>query len=84
MVEIEHMVIGAVAIVLLIAVFQTIQLTALNEKISGQEKILSSTLAKATLSAASGSQQINNTTSADVKTSTTSSSAPTPTMVGGC
>lgn len=78
--KMEYIALAVVGIVFLVAVFQAIQLTALNEKVSSQEKLLKLTLGQGALASASGTS--TPTVSATAQTVPQPSSQPR--QVGGC
>lgn len=78
--KMEYIALAVIGVVFLIAIFQAIQLTALNEKVSSQEKLFKLTLSQAAL--ASGSSASTPTVSATTQTVSQPSSSPR--QVGGC
>ena len=75
--KMEYIALAVVGIVFLVAIFQAIQLTALNEKVSSQEKLTKLVLAQTPI--ASGASSQNQTVQSSTQTAPSA-----PRQVGGC
>lgn len=75
--KIEQIALAVLGIVFLIAIFQAIQLTALNEKVSSQEKLTKLVLGQTPLASGTGSQS-------QTVQSSTQTAPSAPRQVGGC
>ncbi len=76
----EYIALAVVGIVFLIAIFQAIQLTALNEKVSSQEKLIKLILGQGALASSAGTS----TQTVSTASQTVSQPSPQPRQVGGC
>lgn len=78
--KMEYIALAVIGVIFLIAVFQAIQLTALNEKVSSQDKLIKLAFSQGALAGGSSASV----PAVSASTQTVSQPSSQPRQVGGC